>query len=286
MPMAGRDFHTRQRGAWGPAGSLRGMSSRIQSFLRLFGVDPWITAQSLMELPRYFRDRAEIGRQASGAGEKVAFGRPYPCLSDRSASSGQASGHYFHQDLLVARRIFAANPSVHVDVGSRIDGFVAHVASFRRISVVDIRPQVRSLPNIDFVQGDLMDSLPRGLVACADSVSCLHTIEHFGLGRYGDPIRFDGHILGIENLFRIVRPGGVLYLSTPIGPDRIEFNAHRVFSVQTMSTLLKRHSVISRFSYVDDAGDLHEDVNCESGPTATNFGCRFGCGIWECRKPT
>jgi len=60
-------------------------------------------------------------------------------LDDRFDQSGTASGHYFHQDLLVASRIFINNPEKHVDIGSRIDGFVAHVASFREIEVFDIR---------------------------------------------------------------------------------------------------------------------------------------------------
>ena len=36
--------------------------------------------------------------------------------------------------------IYAARPEKHVDVGSRVDGFVAHVASFREIEVFDVRP--------------------------------------------------------------------------------------------------------------------------------------------------
>jgi hypothetical protein len=30
-----------------------------------------------------------------------------------------------------------------------------------------------------------------------DSLSCLHALEHFGLGRYGDPIDPRGHEKGI-----------------------------------------------------------------------------------------
>lgn len=38
------------------------------------------------------------------------------------------------------KHIFDSSPQRHLDVGSRIDGFVAHVASFREIEVIDIRP--------------------------------------------------------------------------------------------------------------------------------------------------
>lgn len=44
-----------------------------------------------------------------------------------------ASGHYFHLDLFVVRRIHEGKPIKHADVGSMIDGFVAHIASFRAL---------------------------------------------------------------------------------------------------------------------------------------------------------
>jgi len=69
---------------------------------------------------------------------------------------------------------------------------VAHVAAFRPIEVFDIRPLHSTVANITFVQADMMQ-LSSELVECTDTLSCLHTIEHFGLGRYGDPIRVNGH---------------------------------------------------------------------------------------------
>ena len=60
--------------------------------------------------------------------EKINF--LYPIINEFNDNSGTAKGHYFHQDLLVAQYIFKNKPKKHVDVGSRVDGFVAHVASF------------------------------------------------------------------------------------------------------------------------------------------------------------
>src|SRR5208283_2551263 len=109
---------------------------------------------------------------------------------------------------------------------SRIDGFVAHVASFRSLIVLDLRPISTQIRNIEFMQADLMKPIPDSLVELCDSLSCLHVLEHFGLGRYGDTIKYDGYVLGLDNLHRILRKGGKLYLSVPIGPQRIEFDAH------------------------------------------------------------
>ena len=198
-------------------------------------------------------------------------------------AAGTAKGHYFHQDLHVARKIFRRSPRRHVDVGSRVDGFVAHVAAFRDIEVFDIR-ELDSLPGITFTQHDAMnDELPP---AYTDSVSCLHALEHFGLGRYGDPMDYYGHVKGLANLVRVLEPGGVLYLSVPIGPQRTEFNAHRVLAPRYVLELADQHSLsLIGFSYVDDLGDLHADVEVDDVGLDSHFGCTYGCGIFEFRKP-
>ncbi len=207
----------------------------------------------------------------------------HPCLMDRRDQSGVASGHYFHQDLLVAQRIFQNRPQHHVDVGSRVDGFVAHVAVFRRIEVLDIRGQRSQIPNITFTQADIMsDDFP--LQDYSDSISCLHAIEHFGLGRYGDTLDTSGHLRGMTNIYRCLKPGGTLYLSTPIGPQRIEFNAHRVFSLQYLLNWIKPLFTIKTFSLVNDSGDLISPLELSGTNIDTNFGCQFGCGIFELEK--
>lgn len=168
-----------------------------------------------------------------------------PCLHDRYEEGGTTKSEYFWQDLLVARWIFAARPERHVDVGSRVDGFVAHVASFRDIEVFDVRPISTQIPGVVFKQADLMrsDSLPDSGMGYCDSLSCLHAIEHFGLGRYGDPIDPAGHERGIANMALLLQPGGTFYLSTPIGRERVEFNANRVFDPASIIRLVEGHGL-------------------------------------------
>jgi SAM-dependent methyltransferase len=208
---------------------------------------------------------------------------------DKYVSSGTAKGAYFYQDILVAQRIYANNPNVHVDIGSRIDGFVAHVASFRKINVMDIRPLKNTVKNIVFIQQDFMKPITNNMVEFCDSVSCLHAVEYFGLGRYGDHLRYDGHIIGLENLYRILKKHGKLYFSAPVGiPQRIEFNAHRIFSVEYLLKQFKEKFKVEIFSYVDDEGELHENVPLSKSSIIDNFGYRGngvnGCGIFEMTK--
>lgn len=185
---------------------------------------------------------------------------------------------------MVARKIFENNPQLHIDVGSRIDGFVAHVASFRPIKLCDLRPMTSNIHNMTYEFCDIMSNLPESLYQCCDSLSCLHALEHFGLGRYGDPVNYDGHVVGFNNLHRILKPAGKLYFSVPIGPLRIEFNGQRVFSLEYLLQLISNKFKIESFSFVDDIGDLFEDVVLKGNDIDQNYGCHCGCGIFEMRK--
>ena len=233
---------------------------------------------------RFYEELNRFRRLGGFCGE-FPRGKLFPCVDDLSDSAGVAVGDYFNQDLFVAQRIYANNPDRHIDIGSRIDGFVAHVATFREIEVLDIRPLVSFVGNIKFRQCDFMGGIPEEFLGAYDSVSSLHAIEHFGLGRYGDRLDPDGWRKGIENLGRLLKSGGRLYFSVPIGPMRVEFNAHRVFSVQFLRDYFSQMYYIASFSYVDDNGLMHSNVSLADNPgLKDHFGCKYGCGVFELIK--
>lgn len=238
------------------------------------GIDPRKFA-SVRFYAKYRMQKSEWRRQGG------QVDKSYPILSDYIQSAGSIGGHYFHQDLLVAQHIFKTNPRRHVDIGSRIDGFVAHIASFRKIEVADIRPIPENVhDNLEFRRVDFMSTSDLGE---ADSVSCLHAIEHFGLGRYSDPIDINGHNKGIHNLVNLVAPGGHLYLSFPIGQaDEVHFNAHRIFHPTSIlkHPAIKKEMKLTSFHYVDDAGMLHKNQGVE----AVDYKVRYGCGIYIFQK--
>jgi len=216
------------------------------------------------------------------AGGEVAS--VWPIISEfHDNASGILPGHYFNQDLLVASLIAEANPRRHIDVGSSFVGFVAHVASFREIEVLDIRPMdAIDHPQISFLQRDITLAEP-SLLEITDSLSCLHTIEHFGLGRYGDSIDPDGHLKGFQHLVDLLEPRGTLYISFPIGTqDSVHFNAHRVFHPLSILDWPLREGPLElkEFSYEDDAHRLHRNVPLgEFVPEV-----EYGCGIYTFTK--
>src|SRR5258708_3506518 len=89
----------------------------------LTGVDPRRTWTTVRAIPRFLRDLAEFRSRHSFAPFQLRVRHLYPIVDDYNSGAGTASGHYFHQDLWAARRIYARRPARHVDVGSRIDGF-------------------------------------------------------------------------------------------------------------------------------------------------------------------
>jgi SAM-dependent methyltransferase len=241
-----------------------------------FGINGLELVRALRGLPAFVRDGLRYGRRRTAGDLPLRLKYLYPILGDRYEQAGTARGHYFHQDLWAAKRIYRAQPSHHVDVGSRVDGFVAHLLVFRDVTVVDVRRLSGNVPGLTFEQGSITalplpdDSVP--------SVSCLHVLEHIGLGRYGDPVDPDGWRRGLAELQRVLAPGGRLYLGVPIGTERLHFNAHRVFRPATIIAAASRLT-LATFSYVDDAGDLHENVEVERFP-----GAEYGCGLFEFRK--
>lgn len=232
---------------------------------------------------RLRKDKNALLRQAKQSQYRFPITSLRPCYPDRTDDAGSLPLHYFFQDLFVAQRIFKNAPSRHVDIGSRIDGFVAHLASFRSVEVFDIRLLEVNIPNVTFKQLDIMDrtcikenSIP--------SVSCLHALEHFGLGRHGDPVNFEGFDVGFKNIADLLIPRGRLYFSVPIGSQRVEFHAHRVFSLSFLMEMISLFYTIDMFSYVDDQNNFYPDVQLTNELINNNCHCRYRFGISELIK--
>ena len=265
---------------------LKSAALRLHRLLATLGVDGRKAIAAARGIPTIRTEHREYERQraASGRPDEFPITRAYPIYADRFGAAGTASGHYFHQDLFVARQVFARNPKRHVDVGSSVYGFVSHVATFRHIEVFDIRPLTTQVAGITFVRQNVMN-LDSEFHNYADSVSCLHALEHFGLGRYGDPVDYDGWRRGLQALTLMLVPGGTLYLAVPTGePQRTEFNAHRVFSLPFLRGVLEEDFVVESLAFVNDAGDLVPSVDPHSEEADQSLGANYGCSIWVLTK--
>jgi len=228
------------------------------SFLKWFlasqlGFNPNRALKSARGIPAYIRDVITYKTKHPNTLIKLQ-----PCLGDRYMSSGEWNNEYFSQDLLVSTLVHKNQPRKHLDIGSRVDGFVAHVASFMKIRVLDIRPAVSIFDNIIFERGDICDPcIVEKLGSDWDSISCLHTLEHIGLGRYGDTIGDEYVQKAIGNISRLLKVDSPLYLSIPVGNKGVCFNAHRVFPAHAVIQMLNQQDLaLTAYYIIDHQGGL------------------------------
>lgn len=145
------------------------------------------------------------------------------------------SGFYFYQDCWAARQVFHEQPPFIVDVGSTVL-LVGILSQFVDCISVDIRPIESRLDGLRTVAGSVL-ALPfrDGEVPCLTS---MYVLEHIGLGRYGDPLSATGTEDAAKEIARVVRAGGVVVFSLPVGTRSVtEFNANRRFTYDEARSL-------------------------------------------------
>jgi len=204
----------------------------------------------------------------------------FPITNDISEQADKLDAHYFMQDICVARKVLKANPVRHYDVGSRIDGFVSHLLVFRsNVTVIDVRPLENKIDGLSFICADAtnMSCIEDNSV---ESLSCLHALEHFGLGRYGDPIDAEACFKALHSFERVLKHRGTLYLSVPCGrKDMVCFNAHRIFSPHTIMNSVINLRLCS-FEVINDF--MVEEVDLDRD-NLEKYGDYY-CGIFTFEK--
>lgn len=157
----------------------------------------------------------------------------WPVVAEKYGLAGTI-GNYFWQDLWAAKLIIKSRVKKHFDIGSRLDGFIAHLlAANVDVTMIDIRDFPGEVEHLNTIVDDAT-SLYQIADESIESMSALCSLEHFGLGRYGDPIDPEACFKCFDNIQKKLKKGGRLYLSVPIGRERVEFNAHRVFYASTI----------------------------------------------------
>ena len=158
----------------------------------------------------------------------------HPCLDDNTTETG-FDRHYVYHPAWAARIVRDINPEKHIDISSTLH-FCTVLSAFLPVDFYDFRPANLHLENLKSLQGNLLE-LPFASNS-VESISCMHTIEHIGLGRYGDPLDYDGDIKAIEELKRVTAPNGNLLFVVPLGAeDLICFNAHRIYTKRQVMAL-------------------------------------------------
>lgn len=185
-----------------------------------------------------YKDMKEYETENKSGKFKVQEDSLLLIMDEKNQSAGKPYAHYFPQDIWAARKVYLNNPSNHYDIGSSLNGFIAHLLVFREVNYIDIRPLDLDIPGLRYLHGDAVDLGGALGEESIESLSSLSVMEHFGLGRYGDPIDPDAYIKAAKSMQCVLKKEGHLYLSVPVGPeDKLVFNAHRIFRIATVINL-------------------------------------------------
>ena len=200
-----------------------------------------------------------------------------PQLSDR-ASVTPIDRHYTYHPAWAARILARTRPNKHVDISSIVN-FCVIASAFVPIEFYDFRPAPIKLDGLITDAADLTKlHFPSDSIA---SLSCMHVIEHIGLGRYGDPLDPDGDLKAISELVRVVAPGGDLLVATPVGQPRVAFNAHRVYDHEAFARYFAPLELVE-FTLIEEHGEGGLVV---APPVERVRAEYYACGCFWFRKP-
>ncbi len=202
----------------------------------------------------------------------------YPCLDDNTDNTG-FDRHYLYHLAWAIRVVKEINPAEHIDIASLLY-FPTLLSAFVKVKYYDYRPAQLNLDNLTSEKGDLTN-LPFADNS-VKSLSCMHTIEHIGLGRYGDPIDYDGDLKAIKELKRVVAKGGSLLFVTPIGKAKIQYNAHRVYSYSQIIEYFEGFE-LKEFALIPDSPEDGGLVRNATKELSDKQGYACGC-FWLIKK--
>lgn len=200
-----------------------------------------------------------------------------PCLYDRT--SGTAfDRHYVYHPAWAARILSQTRPVEHIDISSILH-FCSIVSAFVPVRFYDYRPADLELDGLTVGRADLT-ALPFESDSVA-SLSCMHTVEHIGLGRYGDPLDPEGDLKAMRELRRVLAPGGNLLFAVPIGRPRLLFNGHRIYAYSQVMDAFTGLDLVEFSLILDDSqpGGLVRNASSALADAQT-----YGCGCFWFRK--
>ncbi|MDD4902666.1 MAG: DUF268 domain-containing protein [Patescibacteria group bacterium] len=195
----------------------------------------------------------------------------FPCLGEATATTN-FDAHYIYHPAWAARILAQTKPEFHVDISSSLT-FCSLVSAFLPVKFFDYRPANLKLSGLECNHADLLKlPFPDNSVK---SLSCMHTIEHVGLGRYGDPIDPIGDLKAMAELTRVLAPGGNFLFAVPIGQPKLMFNAHRIYSYQMIIDAFKDLK-LNNFTLIPSANNREPNFSAtKEDSDKENYAC--GC---------
>ncbi len=160
-------------------------------------------------------------------------------LVDRSSYGSHDVSAELIQFWFASNQLYTAKPKEILDIGSHVS-WLTGVGSNCRIKTIDVRSKKLLLDSEQFCLAEAQN-LPFA-DGCLDCVTSLCSLEHFGLGAYGDSIDPYGDIKALDEIARVLCQGGHFIFTTTVTKNEsyIVFNTRRVYKVDYLRTLLQK----------------------------------------------
>ncbi|HKA13785.1 MAG TPA: DUF268 domain-containing protein [Myxococcota bacterium] len=226
---------------------------------------------------RFARQFAEFAQLPGAERFPLQWSERLPRLGEDTPTTG-FDRHYVYHPAWAARILRKLDPDVHMDVGSSLF-FVSVVSAFVRTEFYDYRPAELELDGLETGTADLA-ALPFA-DGSIESLSCMHVVEHIGLGRYGDRLDPNGDLAAMGELQRVLAPGGSLLFVVPVGRPRLRFNGHRIYSREQVLAGFPELD-LAEFALIPERGS----AGWIAGATAEQVAAQhYGCGcFWFQRR--
>ncbi len=208
----------------------------------------------------------------------LKFKNIQPCLFDATRET-EFDRHYIYHTAWAARRLAVISPKIHHDFSSSLY-FIGIISTFFKVYFYDYRKANLQLTNVEAFSADLVDlNIPDNSF---DSVSCMHVLEHIGLGRYGDALDPIGDLKAINELKRITNIDGHILIVVPVGANAvINFNANRIYTNSQIIEYFSNFELIDSLLITDSKNQNHLVLN----PSQADFNNQLhGCGCYHFRK--
>lgn len=251
------------------------LSKSDTNLARLFYVDE-VNKKRAIDFEKEFSDfkiKSKRTTQRFNLDEKDFI----PCFDDKTSET-IFDTHYIYHPAWAARIVKQINPEFHIDISSTLH-FCSILSAFIPVKFYDYRPAKLNLSHLESDNADLTQL--HFSDNSISSLSCMHTIEHIGLGRYGDPFDYDGDLKAATELTRVLTSGGNLLIVVPVGKPKIMFNAHRIYSYNQVLDMFKNMQLMEFSLITDDALSIGMTFNASKELADQQ---KYGCGCFWFKK--